>query len=121
VPHLPKPGGVVVCISSGAGVRGGSSSVAYGSSKGGVYGLSLVLEGHLAPRGIRVHAVCPGSIATDMKLDNIGNRAERRGESRQAAIDAARPDLGHPAGVGRILAFLVSDDADYVRGAIHTR
>lgn len=121
VPHLTKPGGVIICISSGAGVRGGSSSVAYGSSKGGVYGLALVLEQHLAERGIRVHAVCPGGIATEMKLANIGNQAEQRGQSRQAAIEAARPTLGDPIGVGRILAFLVSAEADYVRGAIHTR
>jgi NAD(P)-dependent dehydrogenase (short-subunit alcohol dehydrogenase family) len=121
VPHLPQPGGVIVVLASGAGVRGGSSSVAYGSSKGGVHGLALVLESHLAKRGIRVHDVCPGGIATDMKLDNIGNQAERRGESRQAAMEAARPELGDPAGVGRILAWLVSDDADYVRGSIHTR
>jgi NAD(P)-dependent dehydrogenase (short-subunit alcohol dehydrogenase family) len=121
VPHLPKPGGVVVLLSSGAGVRGGSSSMAYGASKGGVHGLALALEAHLAPRGIRLHDVCPGGIATEMKLNNIGNQAELRGEPRQAAMDAARPALGDPAGVGRILAWLVSDDADYVRGSIHTR
>jgi NAD(P)-dependent dehydrogenase (short-subunit alcohol dehydrogenase family) len=121
VPHLPKPGGVVICLASGAGVRGGSSSMAYGASKGGVHGLTLALEPHLAERGIRVHDVCPGGIATDMKLNNIGNLAERKGESRQAAMEAARATLGDPIGVGRVLAFLASDDADYVRGSIHTR
>jgi NAD(P)-dependent dehydrogenase (short-subunit alcohol dehydrogenase family) len=121
VPHLPKPGGVVICLSSGAGVRGGSSSMAYGASKGGVHGLALALESHLAQRGIRVHDVCPGGIATEMKLNNIGNLAEKKGESRQEAMDAARPGLGDPIGVGRILAFLASDDADFVRGSIHTR
>jgi NAD(P)-dependent dehydrogenase (short-subunit alcohol dehydrogenase family) len=121
VPHLPQPGGVIACLASGAGVRGGSSSMAYGASKGGVHGLSLALADHLAPRGIRVHGVCPGSLATVMKLDNIGNLAEQRGQSRQAAIEAARPTLGDPIGVGRILAFLISDDADYLRGTIFTR
>src|SRR5205823_3154758 len=47
--------GVMLLIASGAGVRGGSSSVAYGSSKGGVHGLSLVLAPQLEPHGIRVH------------------------------------------------------------------
>jgi NAD(P)-dependent dehydrogenase (short-subunit alcohol dehydrogenase family) len=121
VPRLLQPGGVIVCLASGAGVRGGSSSMAYGASKGGVHGLSLALADHLAPRGIRVHGVCPGGIATVMKLDNIGKLAEQRGESRQTAIEAARTTLGDPMGVGRILAFLVSDAADYVRGTIFTR
>lgn len=121
VPRLPQPGGVILCIASGAGVRGGSSSMAYAASKGGVHGFAMAIEAQLAPRGIRVHAICPGSLATDMKLNNIGNLAERRGESREAAMAAARPTLGDPVGVGRILAFLASDDADYVRGTIFTR
>ena len=54
--------GVILLIASGAGVRGGSSSVAYGSSKGGVHGLSLVLAAQLADRIIRVHGVCRGSL-----------------------------------------------------------
>ena len=121
VPHLPKPGGVILCLASGAGVRGGSSSMAYAASKGGVHGLSLALAQHLEPRGIRVHAICPGGIATPMKLNNIGNKAEQEGGDRAAAMDAARPQLGDPIGVGRVLAFLASDEADYVRGTIFTR
>jgi NAD(P)-dependent dehydrogenase (short-subunit alcohol dehydrogenase family) len=121
VPLLPQPGGVILCLASGAGVRGGSSSMAYAASKGGVHGLAMALEAQLAPRGIRVNAICPGSLATVMKLNNIGNLAEQRGESREAAIEAARATLGDPAGVGRILSFLASSEADYVRGTIFTR
>jgi NAD(P)-dependent dehydrogenase (short-subunit alcohol dehydrogenase family) len=121
VPRLPQPGGVIVCIASGAGVRGGSSSMAYAPSKGGVHGFAMAIEAQLAPRGIRVNDVCPGGIATTMKLVNIGNQAARRGESAEEAMEAARPKLGDPAGVGRILAFLVSSEADFVRGTIFTR
>jgi NAD(P)-dependent dehydrogenase (short-subunit alcohol dehydrogenase family) len=121
VPHLPQPGGVILSLASGAGVRGGSSSMAYGASKGGVHGLSLALAGQLEPRGIRVHGICPGSLATVLKLNNIGNLAEKRGEAREAAMEAARATLGDPAGVARVLAFLASDDADYVRGTIFPR
>ena len=121
VPRLPQPGGVIICIASGAGVRGGSSSMAYAPSKGGVHGFAMAIEAQLAPRGIRVNDVCPGSLATELKLRNIGNQAARRGESPEAAMEAARPTLGDPIGVGRILAFLASDEADYIRGAIFTR
>ena len=110
-------GGVLVLVSSGAGVRGGSSSAAYGSSKGGVHGLSLVLAQQLASRGIRVHALCPGSLDTPLKLDVLKKQADLEGRR----LEEMRAGLGKPEGVGRVLAFLVSDDADYVRGTVFTR
>ncbi len=113
--------GVMLLIASGAGVRGGSSSVAYGSSKGGVHGLSLVLAPQLEPYGIRVHGICPGSLATELKLDNVADVARARGEDPVAARERAARELGDPMGVARVLAFLASDDADYVRGTVFTR
>ena len=56
--------GVVILIASGGGVRGPSSSLAYGASKAGVNGFGMTLANRLAPRGIRVNVVCPGNIAT---------------------------------------------------------
>jgi NAD(P)-dependent dehydrogenase (short-subunit alcohol dehydrogenase family) len=116
-----RGGGVMLLIASGAGVRGGSSSVAYGSSKGGVHGLSLVLAPQLEPAGIRVHGICPGSLATELKLDNVADVARARGQDAAAARERAARELGDPVGVARILAFLASDEADYVRGTIFTR
>jgi 3-oxoacyl-[acyl-carrier protein] reductase len=113
--------GVMLLIASGAGVRGGSSSVAYGSSKGGVHGLSLVLAPQLEPHGIRVHGICPGSLATELKLDNVADVARARGEDPAAAREKAARELGDPMGVARVLAFLASDEADYVRGSVFTR
>jgi NAD(P)-dependent dehydrogenase (short-subunit alcohol dehydrogenase family) len=114
--------GVIVLIASGAGVKGGSSSLAYGTSKGGVNGFGMTLERHLASRNIRVNVVCPGAIATEMKLENIANEARRAGRSPEAAVAQARKEvLGLPDGVARVIAFLVSDDADYVRGTLFTR
>ncbi|TAK24598.1 MAG: SDR family NAD(P)-dependent oxidoreductase [Chloroflexota bacterium] len=116
-----RQSGVMLLIASGAGVRGGSSSVAYGSSKGGVHGLSLVLAPQLEPHGIRVHGICPGSIATELKLDNVADMARSRGEDPVAARRQAAVELGDPAGVAHVLTFLASDAADYVRGSIFTR
>ena len=123
VPLLKKNGkGVIVLVSSGA-AQGGSSSVAYGSSKGGVTSMGVTLAGKLAPDNIRVNVVHPGEIRTAMKLSVIAAEAELRGQSGDAAIAqaSAGPRLGEPEGMGKILAWLVSDDADYVRGFIHTR
>lgn len=120
VRHMRQRGsGVILCISSGAGVRGGSSSVAYGSSKGGVHGLTLVLQPQLEPLGIRVHAICPGSLNTAMKVENVREGAVARGQDPDRAV--AEANLGDPAGVARILTFLASADADYLRGTVFTR
>ena len=110
-------GGVLILISSGAGVRGGSSSYAYGASKGGVHGLSLVLAPRMESQNIRVHAVCPGSIDTPLKMRVVETQAKESGGS----AEEARKSLGNAEGVGKVLAFLVSNDADYIRGTLFTR
>lgn len=111
-------GGVIVLISSGAAVNG-SSSVAYGASKGGVNGLGITLARKLAPQGIRVNVVMPGNIDTELKRSVIAVEAAQSGRSLADAV--ATSDLGTPEGVAKVLAWLVSDDADYVRGMISTR
>jgi NAD(P)-dependent dehydrogenase (short-subunit alcohol dehydrogenase family) len=113
--------GVMLVIASGAGVIGPSSSLAYGASKGGANGLAMTLAGHLESRGIRVNTLCPGNIVTEMKLSVERANAERKGLDVDAAVDSARQRYGSPEGVAKIIAFLVSDEADYVRGAIFTR
>jgi NAD(P)-dependent dehydrogenase (short-subunit alcohol dehydrogenase family) len=119
VPLLKKAGGgVIVLVSSGAAV-GGSSSVAYGASKGGVNSLGITLANKLAPEGIRVNVVMPGNIDTAMKRSVIALEAEQCGRTLEDAVVAAR--LGAPEGVAKVLAWLVSDEADYVRGMITTR
>ncbi len=111
--------GVILCIASGAGVRGGSSSVAYGSSKGGVNGLVMVVENQISP--IRIHTICPGGLATPLKLGQIAESARREGQDPDAAVANARKSLGDPAGVARVLTFLASDAGSYTRGQIFTR
>lgn len=110
---------VLLLIASGAGVRGGSSSFAYAASKAGMHGMQYNFSSDLPDT--RVHVICPGGIATPLKLLNIAQGASARGEDADAAVEAARKALGDPAGVARILTFLASDDADYVRGTIFTR
>ena len=114
-----SPSSVLLLIASGAGVGGGSSSYAYAASKGGMHGMQYNFARDLP--GTRVHVVCPGSIATPLKLKNIGQGAVKRGEDPEAAIEAAKKTLGDPVGIARILAFLASEDADYIRGDIRTR
>ena len=113
---------VLMLIASGAGVSGGaSSSHAYAASKAGIHGMQYKLRAEHAEHGMRVYAICPGGIATPLKLENVGQRAELNGEDPQAAIEAARQSLGEPLGVAKVLAFLASDEGSYVRGTVFTR
>ena len=112
---------VLLLIASGAGVRGASSSFAYAASKAGIHGMQYNFERDLGASGTRVHVICPGGIATPLKLLNIAQGATARGEDSDAAVANARQTLGDPVGVARLLTFLASDDADYVRGTIFTR
>ncbi len=122
LPHLRKAKkGVVLLFASEAGTKIPSSSLAYGASKGGVHGFAMTLEAQLAPHGIRVNEVCPSSIATPMRIENLVDRARAAGRDLEQARAEAVREAGDPMGVARILAFLASPDADYVRGAIFTR
>ena len=114
-------GGVILCIASGAGVRGGSSSVAYASSKGGVNGLVMTVENQVASLNIRMHTICPGGLATPLKLGQIAQSAKRDGNDPDAAVANALKSLADPAGVARVLTFLASDEGSYMRGQVFTR
>lgn len=115
----PAGNGVMVLTASGAGVKGGSSSFAYGSSKGGVHGLSMVLEQRLAPLGIRVNDVAPGNIDTPLKVAQVRETYEITGNTDN--FEQTMASLADPSGVAAVMAFLASDDAEYVRGTIFTR
>ena len=110
--------GVIVLTSSGAGVLGGSSSFAYGSSKGGTHGLALTLDQHLSRHGIRVNDILPGSLDTPLKV--AATEESYRNTGDREAYDRTLGGMSSPDGVAAVLAFLASDDASYVRGSIRT-
>jgi NAD(P)-dependent dehydrogenase (short-subunit alcohol dehydrogenase family) len=120
VSHMKQAGsGTVICISSGAGVSGGSSSIAYGTSKAGVHGFVKCIEDQLRRAGIRAHAVCPGSVDTPLKRQNVVDGARAAGRDPDQALATA--GLVDPAGIAGVLAFLASEDGSYVRGTVFTR
>ncbi len=120
IPYLQRRGGVVVNMSSGAGKIGGTGAGAYSASKWAVIGLTKSLAAELAPT-VRVNAVCPGIIATEMDEAYVARAAAARGVSpdrfeqeRLRGIPMGRN--GTPQDVASAVAFLCSDEASYTTG-----
>lgn len=111
--------GVVILTASGAGVTGGSSSFAYGSSKGGVHGLALVMEANLKQYGIRVNDVLPGSVDTPLKVEQVEIMHEAGGG--EGNLEEKIGALVSPDEISKVYAFLASDEASLVKGSIHTQ
>ncbi len=106
-------GGAIVNLSSVNAVMAISNQVPYVVSKGGINQLTRVMALSLAPHGIRVNAIGPGTIATELALRAVlGDEASRRRILSRTPLRR----LGEPEEVAAVAAFLASDDASYMTG-----
>jgi len=108
-------GGAIVNMSSVNGVTAIASIASYNASKGGIDQLTRVMALSLADRGIRVNAVAPGTIATELAQKAVLGSAEAA-----ARIMSRTPlrRLGQPDEVAAVCAFLASDAASYMTGEV---
>jgi NAD(P)-dependent dehydrogenase (short-subunit alcohol dehydrogenase family) len=114
-------GGAIVFIASVAGLTGDPYFGAYCASKFGVVALTQVLARELGHRGIRVNAVCPGGVRTDMSDQTIREDAARYGRSPEVLRElySADPFLNRwadPSEVADACLYLLSDAASYISG-----
>ena len=109
--HRGPDGGSVVNWSSIGGLNSSVATSIYGAAKAGVISLTKTAALEYASRGIRVNAVCPGFIKTEIMgatLDQYPDASSKTPMKR----------LGQPHEVAEVAAFLVSDRASFVTGAI---
>ena len=111
-PMLKRRAGVIVNITSIVGVHGNAGQTNYAASKAGLIGLTKSLAKELGGRGIRVNAIAPGYIATEL-TDALPDQARE-------AILGGTPlgRLGEPADVARAVRFLCSDAAGFITGDV---
>ena len=107
--------GSIVNMSSVNGTLAIPSIASYNVSKGGINQLTRVMALALADKGIRVNAVAPGTIATELAA-----KAVLTSEEAKARIMSRTPlrRLGEPAEIADTVAFLASDAASYITGEI---
>lgn len=113
LPHLCKSRGVIVNMSSIAGIRGFAGASAYAASKSGVISITTVAAQEYAERGVRINALCPGAIPTDMTERAFLSDAQV-GEALVASYPMKR--LGSAHEVADAVLWLSSEQSSFVTG-----
>lgn len=112
--HMVERGsGKIINIASEAGRAGSSGEAVYSGTKGGVISFTKALAREVSRNKINVNCVCPGLVDTPL-LDSIAAEHPKLMGAVQKAIPWGR--LGQPEDIAKAVAFIASDDADYITG-----
>jgi NAD(P)-dependent dehydrogenase (short-subunit alcohol dehydrogenase family) len=106
--------GVILMISSMAAYYGIDRVVAYAASKSAVEGMVKVLASEFSAHGVRINAIAPGFIETEMSRTAMNSDPERRDRAMRRT---PMGKFGKPADIGHAAVFLASEGARYITGA----
>jgi len=121
IPMMTGEGKTIINTASRAGKKPPLFNGAYAVAKAGVIMLTKVMATELAGAGIRVNAICPGQIMTDLERWRFGLEAEVYGttaEEREQEMCKTIPlgRIGTPGEVANLVAWLASDESSYITG-----
>lgn len=109
--------GVIINNSSGWGLVGGDSAVAYCASKGGVVLLTKAMAIDHGPQGIRVNCICPGDVDTPMLPQDARMRGLNWKDYLAGCANRPLGRIGTPNEIAQAALFLASDDSSFMTGA----
>lgn len=122
IPHLERTEGCIVNLSSDAGLVGTAETAIYNASKGGVSLLTRSLALELAPKGVRVNAVCPNDVDTPMLAGQARDFGGGDPDGYLAALLANYPQKDRarfirPEEIAALIVYLASPEAAPITGA----
>jgi NAD(P)-dependent dehydrogenase (short-subunit alcohol dehydrogenase family) len=118
LPHMIEQGsGVIINNSSGWGIAGGDSAVAYCASKGGVVLLTKAMAIDHGRQGIRVNCICPGDVNTPMLPEDARMRGLKWEDYLAGCANRPLGRIGTTEEIARAALFLASDDSSFMTGA----
>lgn len=116
LPHLAGGDSSIVLVSSGAGLSPLQDRTAYCASKAGLNMLAKAMAMELAPRGIRVNALCPGAVETGLFRAALADVPDPVAALAQVQARYALKRVAEPEEIARAILFLLSTEASYVTG-----
>lgn len=113
LPELLKQGGAMIYTSSGAAYGGAAFQVAYPIAKNGVHALMRHVAARYGKQGVRANVVAPGLVLTEAVKEHLTQEYVDAGLER-----AVCPRLGKPDDIAAMVAFLASDDSEWISGQV---
>jgi len=118
LPHMiEQRRGVIINNSSGWGIAGGDSAVAYCASKGGIVLLTKAMAIDHGGQGIRVNCLCPGDVDTPMLPDDARRRGLKWEDYLAGCANRPLGRIGTTDEIAKAALFLASDDSSFMTGA----
>lgn len=117
IPHLRKSKGAIVNMSSVLAYVGQEKTAAYSASKGGILSMTHTIAIEEARHGVRVNAICPGHIVTDLFVEKMSRQPDPKAYEERCNSYSWLGRGGTPEEIGKVALFLCSSWAGFITGA----